>query len=103
MLVIVMCVYYFYLCFLTFKLHRENANKKSGLFAGGFIILLTLISPQTLSFGKMYLDAHDSQLLSRYFPFYSQYDEASIDQLIEGAQADFKYQLGNKKNGFYLC
>ena len=98
----VMCFYYFYLCFLTFKLHREKANKKSSLLAGSFIILLALMSPQTLSFGKMYLDAHDSQLLSRYFPFYSQYDESSIDQLIQGAETAFKYHIGNKKNLVFI-
>ena len=101
-LVIVMCAYYFCLCFLTFKVHREKANKKSGLFAGGLIILLALISPQTLSFGNMYLVAHDSELLSHYFPFFSPYDESSINQLIQGAQTDFEYHSGNKKNLVFI-
>lgn len=101
-LVIIMCVYYFYFCFLTFKLHQEKFNQKSGLLSGGFIILLALMSPQTLSFGKMYLEAHDSEFLSKYFPFDDTYGDPLINQLIQGAKKDFKYHLGDKKNLVFI-
>ncbi|MEE9339355.1 MAG: sulfatase-like hydrolase/transferase [Methylococcaceae bacterium] len=101
-LVIIMLAYYLYLCFLTFKLHRGKSNKKSDLFAGSFIILLALMSPQSLSFGKMYMEAHNIQLLSQYFPSSNSYDESLINQLVKDANNDFKYRLGDKKNLVFI-
>ncbi len=100
-LAIIMCFYYFYLCFLTFKLHQEKVSQAPGIFAGAFIIVLALISPQTLSFGKMYLDAHDSPL-AEYFPSSNSYDESLIHQLVQDAQNDFKYKVANKKNLVFI-
>lgn len=98
MSIAVAVMYCLLLCFLTFKLHGRKTRTRPNIFGGTFLVLLALVSPQSLSFANMYLTAHNNLPVSQYLQPTKTINPSKMSGLIEDANNDFDYFTEDKKN-----
>ncbi|MEM7020277.1 MAG: hypothetical protein AAF512_23420, partial [Pseudomonadota bacterium] len=101
-LLVFMVGYFLVICYLTFKVNRSQTIKRAGLVISASLIILALLSPQSLTFGRMYLDAHNSSFLDQYFSSNNPLDEKVVEQLVKDEQKPFQYSATDRKNLVFI-